>query len=201
MPGCGWRRNGSVNPPLEATQGQIHGFFCQLQYKCHQNRVASVGDWLKICPWVTSRVAHLCPLSTGMIGHEHDQPTVKVFNLAMEKNEMFVPLPSLEEDDSMLLEDPALLILVQGSEFRLEPQPLFDPGVGFRVQAWLGLRVQGAGETLFEGSRCWNETLVEGAGCWNPSPSLFLVVPLCSWQPYTSGSVPPQSWLRGLWWS
>ena len=28
----------------EATQGQIDGFFSQLPYKCHQNRVASVGD-------------------------------------------------------------------------------------------------------------------------------------------------------------
>ena len=29
---------------LEATQGQMDGFFSQLPYKCHQNRVASVGD-------------------------------------------------------------------------------------------------------------------------------------------------------------
>jgi len=29
---------------LESTQGQIDGFFSQLPYKCHQNRVASVGD-------------------------------------------------------------------------------------------------------------------------------------------------------------
>ena len=29
---------------LEATQVQIDGFFSQLPYKCHQNRVASVGD-------------------------------------------------------------------------------------------------------------------------------------------------------------
>ena len=29
---------------LEATQGQIDCFFSQLPYKCHQNRVASVGD-------------------------------------------------------------------------------------------------------------------------------------------------------------
>jgi len=28
---------------LESTQGQIDGFFGQLPYKCHQNRVASVG--------------------------------------------------------------------------------------------------------------------------------------------------------------
>ena len=29
---------------LEATQGQTDGSFSQLPYKCHQNRVASVGD-------------------------------------------------------------------------------------------------------------------------------------------------------------
>jgi len=29
---------------LEGTQGQINGFCCQLSYKCHQNRVSSVGD-------------------------------------------------------------------------------------------------------------------------------------------------------------
>ena len=29
---------------LEATQGQIDGFFSQPAYKCHQNRVTSVGD-------------------------------------------------------------------------------------------------------------------------------------------------------------
>ena len=29
---------------LEAAQGQMDGFFSQLPYKCHQNRVASVGD-------------------------------------------------------------------------------------------------------------------------------------------------------------
>ena len=29
---------------LEATQGQIDGFFSQLPHKCHQNRVAFVGD-------------------------------------------------------------------------------------------------------------------------------------------------------------
>jgi len=31
-------------PALEATQVQIDGFLSQLPYKCHQNRVASVGD-------------------------------------------------------------------------------------------------------------------------------------------------------------
>ena len=29
---------------LEATQGQIDGFFSQLPHKCHQNRVACVAD-------------------------------------------------------------------------------------------------------------------------------------------------------------
>jgi len=33
-----------TQPALEATQGQIDGFFSQLPYKCHQNRVTSVGD-------------------------------------------------------------------------------------------------------------------------------------------------------------
>ena len=41
---------------LEATQGQIDGFFSQFPCKCHPNRVASVGDPLEICPWVTPRV-------------------------------------------------------------------------------------------------------------------------------------------------
>ena len=43
---------------LEATQGQIDGFFSQLPCKCHQNRVASVEDRPQICPWVTSRVGN-----------------------------------------------------------------------------------------------------------------------------------------------
>jgi len=37
----GVRRTSST---LESTQVQIDGFFGQLPYKCHQNRVASVGD-------------------------------------------------------------------------------------------------------------------------------------------------------------
>ena len=41
---------------LEATQGQMDGFFSQLPYKCHLEEVASVGDWLKICPQLDSRV-------------------------------------------------------------------------------------------------------------------------------------------------
>ena len=35
---------------LEATQGQMDGFLSQLPYKCHQNRVASVGDDLRSAP-------------------------------------------------------------------------------------------------------------------------------------------------------
>ena len=50
---------------LEATQGQNDSFFSQLPYKCHQNRVASVGDWLEICPWVASRVERGCLSQTG----------------------------------------------------------------------------------------------------------------------------------------
>ena len=42
---------------LEATQGQNDSLFSQLPYKCYLEEVASVGDWLKICPWVTSRAA------------------------------------------------------------------------------------------------------------------------------------------------
>ena len=31
-------------PALEATQGQMDGFFSQLPYKCHLEEVACVGD-------------------------------------------------------------------------------------------------------------------------------------------------------------
>ena len=41
---------------LEATQGQIDGFFSQLPFKCYPLEVASVGDSLKICPWVAFSV-------------------------------------------------------------------------------------------------------------------------------------------------
>jgi len=34
----------AVQSALEATQGQIDGFFSQLPYKCHLEEVASVGD-------------------------------------------------------------------------------------------------------------------------------------------------------------
>jgi len=48
---------------------QIDGFFIQLPYKCHQNRVASVGDWLKICPWVAYRVVLVQPFSPAPFPH------------------------------------------------------------------------------------------------------------------------------------
>jgi len=38
------KKNREHPPALEATQGQMDGFFSQPPYKCHQNRVASVGD-------------------------------------------------------------------------------------------------------------------------------------------------------------
>ena len=41
---------------LEATWGQIDGFLSQHPYKCHLEEVASVGEWLKICPQLDSRV-------------------------------------------------------------------------------------------------------------------------------------------------
>ena len=48
-----------VPPDLEATQGQMDGFFRQLLYKCYLEEVASVGDWLKRCPPLDSRVANV----------------------------------------------------------------------------------------------------------------------------------------------
>ena len=33
-------------------------FFCQLPFKCYLTEVASLGDWLEICPWVASRVVN-----------------------------------------------------------------------------------------------------------------------------------------------
>ena len=41
---------------LETPQGQKDGFFSQLPFKWYLPEVASVGDSLKICPWVASRV-------------------------------------------------------------------------------------------------------------------------------------------------
>jgi len=47
-PGGGASVGGASERPkvtaLETTQGQIDGFFSQLPCKCHQNRMASVGD-------------------------------------------------------------------------------------------------------------------------------------------------------------
>jgi len=39
-----WYAFGRRSATLEATQGQIDGFFSQLPHKCYQHRVASVGD-------------------------------------------------------------------------------------------------------------------------------------------------------------
>ena len=41
---------------LEATQGQMDGFFRQLPFRCHLEEVASAGDRLEICPQLDSRV-------------------------------------------------------------------------------------------------------------------------------------------------
>jgi len=41
---------------LEATQEQNDRFLSRLPYKCYIEEVASVADWLEICPWVVSRV-------------------------------------------------------------------------------------------------------------------------------------------------
>ena len=49
--------SGTFQSALDATQGQIDGFFSQLPYKCQLEEVASVGDSLEICPWVASSVA------------------------------------------------------------------------------------------------------------------------------------------------
>ena len=57
--GVWWRPCNSCDPALEATQGQMDGFFSQLPYKCHLEEVASVGDCLNICPQLDSRVGHL----------------------------------------------------------------------------------------------------------------------------------------------
>ena len=62
--GAGWRIRAPTPtarrypPALEATQGQMDGFFSQLPYTCHLGQVASVGDRLKFCPELGSRVAY-----------------------------------------------------------------------------------------------------------------------------------------------
>ena len=43
LQGLQLERSASALPTLEATQGQIDGFFSQIPYNCHQSRVASVG--------------------------------------------------------------------------------------------------------------------------------------------------------------
>ena len=51
---------------LEATQGQINGFFSHLPYKCYLEEMASMGDWFKICPQLESRVD---PLKMAWLSH------------------------------------------------------------------------------------------------------------------------------------
>jgi hypothetical protein len=43
---------------LETTQGEMAGFFRHLPYKWYFQKVAFVGDWLKVCPWVVSRMVN-----------------------------------------------------------------------------------------------------------------------------------------------
>ena len=50
---------------LEATQGQMDGFFRQLPYICDLEEVASVGDCLQSCPQFDSRVGTLDIWSYG----------------------------------------------------------------------------------------------------------------------------------------
>jgi len=48
---------------LETTQGQMGGVFSQLPYKYRFEEVASVGDWLKVCPQLDFRDCSLLSLS------------------------------------------------------------------------------------------------------------------------------------------
>ena len=45
----------------------------QVPYKCHLEEVVSVGDWLKICPWVASRVVYL-PAIFRFSFFQHPEP-------------------------------------------------------------------------------------------------------------------------------
>ena len=47
------------NPALEEIQGQMDSILSHLPYKCYLEEVASMGDWLKIPPWVASRLGSL----------------------------------------------------------------------------------------------------------------------------------------------
>jgi len=57
---------------LEASQGQHDSFFRQLSYKCYLEEEVSVGNWLKICPWVASKVDK-CWVGTAARGRWHPQ--------------------------------------------------------------------------------------------------------------------------------
>ena len=54
-----------VSLVISHTNGQMDGFFSQFPYKCHLEEVASVGDLLKICPQLDSRVATCAPLPSS----------------------------------------------------------------------------------------------------------------------------------------
>ena len=51
--------------------GQIDGFFSQLPYKRHHNRVAFVGDLLKICPWVARAITETAQLLSSEKGNSY----------------------------------------------------------------------------------------------------------------------------------
>ena len=50
----------------------IDGFCGELPFKCFLPEVASVGDWLKICPWVAYR--------TGTHSHGEIKPHIRIQN-------------------------------------------------------------------------------------------------------------------------
>jgi hypothetical protein len=55
-------------PTLETTQEQTDGYVSQLPFKCYLSEVASVGDLLKLYPWVASRVAARRDSLLGRVG-------------------------------------------------------------------------------------------------------------------------------------
>jgi len=108
---CGGRcRFGSA---LEATQGQIDGFCSQLPYKCHQNRVASVGDSLKIFPRVAPREGGTRGRPPGPLRSCPASPTL----LCRPRLHRPRPHPRANE----FLEGGASPLLIRESEFALCP--------------------------------------------------------------------------------
>ena len=53
------------------TEGQTDGCFSKLPFNCHLPDVASVGDWLKNCPWVASRVVVHLHERIRLLAYEH----------------------------------------------------------------------------------------------------------------------------------